>query len=200
MDAGFATPQSFARAFRRVSGLSPSEFAASDLLEIGVKAESSAEIQVELRPECKLVALRRSGGAYRELNSLFARVWAWAEECGRLTHLDGIYGRPLDDPLSVSEEQLRYEACLAFREDLDVPQPFHSVVLAAGEYARLQHVGSYDDMEEADLSVVRWTLMASRKPANVPLIHHFLDDPDTTPTEQLRADVLLLFEPQEVTK
>jgi AraC family transcriptional regulator len=197
MDAGFATPQSFARAFRRVSGISPSEFAASDLLEIGVKAASSAEVQVELRPECRLVALGRNGGAYRELNALFAQVWAWAEECGRLQLLEGIYGRPLDDPLSVSEEQLRYEACLAFREDFDVPQPFYSVVLATGEYARLRHIGSYDRMEEANLSITRWTLLADRKPANVPLIHHFLDDPDITASEQLRADVLLLLEPQE---
>ena len=198
MDTGFATPQSFARAFRRVSGLSPCEFASSDLLEIGVKAEASAEVQVEIRPDCKLVALRRSGGAYRDLNSLFARLWEWAEERGRLQDLEGIYGVPLDDAFSVAEEHLRYEACLAFREDFDLPQPFHSVVFAGGEYARLRHVGSYDDMDDADLSVTGWAFMADRKPANFPLIHHFLDDPDVTSSEQLRADVLLLLESQEV--
>jgi AraC family transcriptional regulator len=197
MDGGFATPQSFARAFRRVTGLSPSEFVASDLPQSGVAADRSAFVQVELRPSCTLVALRREGGAYRALNALFARVWAWAEESGRLADLQGLYGLPMDDPLSVPEAQLRYDACLALGEGADPPDPFHRVSLPAGDYARLRHGGSYDDLEDADQTLVEWVITAGREPANLPLVHQFLDDPDETPTEELRTDVLLLLKPME---
>jgi AraC family transcriptional regulator len=200
MDGGFATPQSFARAFRRVAGLSPSEFVVSDLPQSGVAADRSADLQVELRPSCRLVALRREGGAYRELNALFARVWAWAEESGRLADLQGLYGIPMDDPLSVPEAQLRYDACLALGEDANPPDPFHRVILPAGEYARLRHNGSYDDLEDADQTLIQRVTASGRKPADLPLVHQFLDDPDETPTDELRTDILLLLEPMEVTQ
>jgi AraC family transcriptional regulator len=197
MDGGFGTPQSFARAFRRVAGLSPSEFVASDLPQVGVDADRSADVQVELRPACTLVALRRDGGAYRELNALFARVWTWAQESGRLSRLEGIYGLPMDDPFSVPEEMLRYEACLALGDDMALPHPFHCVVLPAGAYAKLRHDGSYDDLEDTDQALIEWAISSGRKPADHPLLHQFLDDPDETPEENLRTDALLLLEPAE---
>jgi AraC family transcriptional regulator len=200
MDGGFATPQSFARAFRRVAGLSPSEFVASDLPQAGVEADRSADVQVELRPACKLVALRREGGAYRELNSWFARVWTWAEASGRLGDLQGVYGLPMDDPFSVPEDQLRYDACMALGDGEEPPKPFHRVVLPAGEYARLLHQGSYDGLERADQTLIEWAIASGRKPSDLPLVHQFLDDPDETPAEQLRTNALLLLEPMEVSK
>lgn len=200
MDGGFGTPQSFARAFRRVAGLSPSEFVASDLRETGVAADRSACVQVELRPSCTLVALRRDGGPYRELNGLFADVWAWAKESGRLTGLQGIYGLPMDDPLSVPEAQLRYDACLALGEDATPPDPFHRVILPAGAYASLRQHGSYDDLEEADQTIIEWAIASGRKLADLSLVHQFLDDPDEISSGELRSDVLLLLETMEVTQ
>jgi AraC family transcriptional regulator len=200
MDGGFSTPQSFARAFRRVAGLSPSEFVLSDLPRSGVAADQSAYVQVELRPSCRLVALRREGGAYRELNALFARLWSWAEESGLLGNLQGLYGLPIDDPLSVPEAELRYDACLALGEDATPPHPFHCLTLPGGDYAKLRRNGSYDDLEDADQTLVRHVAASGLKPADLPLVHHFLDDPDKTPTYELRTDVLLLLEPMEVTQ
>ena len=188
------------RAFRRVTGLSPSEFVASDLPQVGVEADGSAEVQVELRPACTLVALRREGGAYRELNAWFRRVWAWAQESGRLGDLQGLYGLPLDDPLSVPEDQLRYDACLALGDGVEPPSPFHCVVLRAGEYARVRHDGSYDRLEETDQKLFGWAIASGNTPANQPLVHQFLDDPDQTAEERLRTDVLLLLEPMEASK
>ena len=197
MDGGFGTPQSFARAFRRVAGVSPSEFLASGHAEIGIAHQSEAGVRVELRPSCTLVALRRTGGAYEKLNALFARVWSWADESGKLGDLEGIYGLPIDDPLSSPIEELRYDACLALGENAHPPEPFRRIALPAGEYAGIRKIGSYDDLEETDQSLIRWVVASDRTPADFPLVHHFHDDPDETPVEKLRTDILLLLEPKE---
>jgi AraC family transcriptional regulator len=196
MDVGFATPQSFARAFRRVAGISPTEFASGEHEQFGVDAVRTAEVQVELRPSRRLVAIRRNGGSYQELNALFGQVWSFAEQRKALDVLQGIYGLPLDDPLSVPVSQLRYDACLDIGEDVTLAAPFHEVILPAGPYARIRQFGSYE-LEAADQTLIEWAIWSNRKPSDFPTIHLFHDDPETVPQDQWRADAMVLLEPVE---
>jgi AraC family transcriptional regulator len=193
IDGGFGTPQSFARAFRRVAGLSPSDFLASGGAATGVAAPL-AEVRIELYPERTLVALHREGGAYRELNALFQAVWDWAEASGAIAGLRGIYGIPWDDPLSVPEAALRYDAALAL--DAAPPPPFHRIALPAGPHAVLRHTGSYDALEASNEALICWMLASGGVPLDLPLHHHFLDDPETVPEAALRTDILLALAPE----
>ena len=193
MEGGFGTPQSFARAFRRIAGVSPSDFLASGHVSIGVEPPA-ADVQIELRPECRLVAMRREGGAYVALNALFWSVFNWAESNGALEHMQGIYGIPLDDPLSVPEPLLRYDAASALGPT-EAEAPFHNVVLAEGEHARLRHRGSYAGLEAANQALIAWVLASGHEPAATPLHHHFLNDPEEVAEQDLLTDVLLLLEP-----
>lgn len=196
MDAGFATPQGFARAFRRVVGMSPSDFLASDDPAAGILADPAAPVRVELREACALVALHRDGGgAYRQLNALYQRLWDWAEGAGLLGGLQGLYGIAYDDPASVPEDQLRYAACLALGDGIDPPAPFAPIDLPAGDYACLHHVGPYDDLDAIDQVLVGWVIASDREPADLPIIHHFHDDPDVVAAEDLRMDALILLQP-----
>lgn len=194
MDGGFGTPQSFARAFRRVTGLSPTEFLSRRLEEINVGSKPNAEVRIDLRGVGELVALRREGGAYRELNALFWQVWNWAEGAKKLDCLEGLYGIPWDDPVSVAEDQLRYDACLALADPGAPPVPFRIITMAEGEHAVMRHVGSYDGLEDANQALVRWVIASGRTPADFPLFHHFLDDPEDVPPETLRTDILIHLE------
>jgi AraC family transcriptional regulator len=200
VDGGFATPQSLARAFRRVSGMTPTEFLTSGLETAGVVPANASPVRIEVRPPCRLVALRREGGAYRELNSLFQRVWNWAQGAGLLDHLEGIYGVPHDDPLSVAEDALRYDACLALGDAAAPPEPFRTIELPAGEYAWLLHQGRYDTLEGTSDALVQWLIASGRMPADFPIFHKFLDDPDVTAADALRMQVLLRLEPLEMAR
>lgn len=196
MDSGFGTPQSFARAFRRVTGMSPSAFAASGSAPVNTAAPADAEVRIELRAPATLVAMRREGGAYRQLNALFWAVWSWAEAAGKAEAFEGIYGIPYDDPVTVPEDRLRYDAAMAFADPGTPEPPLHRIELAAGEHAVLRHVGSYEGLEAANQALVRWLIASGRTPADMPLFHHFLDDPEQTPEAELRSDILILLEPQ----
>lgn len=192
---GFGTPQSFSRAFRRHTGLSPSEHRARSASGSG-PGRHDMKVEIEQRGEVLVVALRREGKPYTNLNATFGQVWSWAEVTGILAQLEGIYGIPLDDPISVPESELRYEASLALGVAA-APEPFRVVSLPAGEYARLRHSGSYDGLEVATQALLgEWLLPSGREPANFPIVHQFINDPDQTPVEELATDILLPLAPQ----
>jgi AraC family transcriptional regulator len=197
LDGGFATPQSFARAFRRITGISPTQFLLNGNLPINVAPISDVAVRIELRAELKLVALRREGGAYRELNVLFWHLWNWAETTGKLDGMEGIYGIPLDDPVSVAEDQLRYDACLALADTGAPSPPLRIITLAAGEYATLRHTGSYDGLEHTNQLITQWLIASGRNAADFPLFHCFLDDPEEVAPEALRTDILIRLEQEE---
>ena len=187
---GFGTPQSFARAFRRHTGLTPSEHRDSQppVAEMGAREMSVA---IDRRGEIMVVGLRREGKPYTDLNATFGQVWSWAEATDTLKGLHGIYGIPLDDPASVPDAKLRYDACLALGVT-SAPQPFRILRLPAGEYACLRHFGSYDGLEAATQYVVaEWLLSSGREPADFAILHYFQNDPDQTPVEELMTDILL---------
>jgi len=198
MDVGFGTSQSFARAFRRVAGMSPTEFLSNGTERITVATPEDTLLRIELRDRGELVALRKEGGAYIELNELFWQLWIWAEGAGKLDTLQGIYGIPLDDPASVAEDRLRYDACLAFTDPGTPPAMFRRVTLPTGEYATLRHHGSYDGLEASNQRAIGGLLASGREPADFPLFHHFLDDPEEVAPEALRTDILIRLVPEDV--
>jgi AraC family transcriptional regulator len=191
METGFGSSQSFARAFRRVTGMSPTEFLSTGTERIIVATAENTPLRIELRERGELVALRREGGAYRELNQLFWQLWTWAEGADKLDGLLGIYGIPFDDPVSIDEHRLRYDACLAFADPGTPPAAFRRITLPAGDYATLRHHGSYDGLEASNQRAIDGVLASGRDLADFPLFHHFLDDPEEVAPEALRTDILI---------
>lgn len=194
MAVGFGTPQSYARAFRRKTGTSPTEHRNAHAESVPGSA-GTPEITLERRGEQLVVAIRREGKPYADLYSTFGVVWNWATECGVIEKLTGIYGMPWDDPESVSADELRYDACLSFSVATSTKPPFRILTLPGGQYARLRHRGSYEVLEEFDQYLVgEWLPQSGFEAADFPVFHQFLDDPEVTPVEALRTDVLLLLE------
>ena len=91
----------------------------------------------------------------------------------------------------VPQDRLRYDACLALGVTT-APQPLRVLALPAGDYARLRHLGSYDGLEATTQHLVGdWLPASGWEPANFPVFHHFISDPDATPVEELVTDILL---------
>jgi len=192
---GFGTPQSFARAFRRHTGMTPSAQRAQATSTDKV-SNHDMKVQIEQRGEIMVVALRREGRAYSDLNATFGTVWSWADATDALKDLAGIFGIPLDDPESVPEAELRYDACLALGV-ATAPAPFHVFGFPAGDYARVRHAGSYDGLEpKTQYLVGEWLPASGREPADFPAFHQFLNDPDHTPVNELLTYVYLPLRPE----
>lgn len=189
LSTGFATPQAFARAFRRQAGLSPSEFRTG---EKPVWTPPAGEVEIVWKDSVTIIAKRRTGGGYRELNGEFQAVWEWATAQGLIERLQGIYGIPYDDPESVPESQLRYDAGFDFGASATPGNGFSAVRIAGGPYARLRVQGSYDNLEPAMQYLLgEWLLLSGREPADAPLFHNALTDPDIVAEPDLVTDIYL---------
>lgn len=195
---GYGTPQSFARAFRSQTGVTPTAFAAGvEPTAVAQAQPKPPDVQLVVKDGVQVVALRRQGGAYVALNHLFQSVWDWAEAAGCLNQLQGLYGLPFDDPVSVDEQDLRYAACIALG-DVHPPQPYTLIQLPAGPHAVIRHIGSYGGLEaKTQYLVGDWLPRSGREPAGQPVYHHFHNDPEMTPEAELVTEILLALQPRE---
>jgi AraC family transcriptional regulator len=205
LSVGFATPQSFARAFRQEIGVSPSAYRlgernseAAHAVAPTSTAKPMPAIELVFQPSRTLIAKRRTGLPYEDLNEEFGVVWRWAQGAGFIDKLKGIYGVPYDDPLSQPVEGLRYDAGLELDNVTTAPAYLHVLTLRGGEFARLRVRGSYAQLEAASQSLIgAWLAQSGREPADAPMFHHFHNDPDTVAEAALVTDIYLPLEPRE---
>ncbi|MET0937023.1 MAG: AraC family transcriptional regulator [Luteibacter sp.] len=191
MASGFATPQAFARAFRRQTGITPSGFARGEAPH--GRTPPLADVRIVVRPPTEVVALRRVGADYVAMNEAYRQLWAWADVEGLLPALEGLYGIAVDDAASVGDGTARYDACLALGPT-HPPAPFDRTLIAGGEYASITHRGDYAGLPNAELALAGWLVASGREPADAPLVHRFLNDPDSTPADEWLTEVLLPLE------
>lgn len=197
LESGFASSQSFARAFRQVMGYTPSEVRARRVEVIASRPHKTPEapmsVEIVSLDPFVMIAKRRTGPyTMRDLAPTFGAVWAWANSHGLRAALRGIYGVPLDDPASVQPEAIRYDAGFDFGVDAEPGPGLHTVMLGGGEAARLRVRGSYARLDAAqDFLYASWLPRAARGLADAPLFHHFHNDPDVTPEVDLVTDIYL---------
>jgi AraC family transcriptional regulator len=198
MAAGFSSSQNFAKMLRREKGVSPTEVrlgaVSQQAPEPATDSLATAAVELVTLPDRQVIAKRRTGLPYSELNCEFEAVWAWAVSAGVNEQMQGIFGVPYDDDVSVPAELLRYDACMDFG-DVQPTSPVQHLVLPAGDYARVRVVGSYEGLDAALLDLLRnWLIPSGREPADRPMFHQFLNDPDATPEAELLTDIYLPLE------
>jgi AraC family transcriptional regulator len=196
--AGFASAQAFARAFRAAAGVSPSEYREAPetwpawRLPTGTTREAGRlEVRLVRTEPLTIVAMRRTG-AYTDsdLAEDFQVPWQWAQDTGRLEGLRGIYGVPWNEP-EVAEVPLFF-AGLDLGPCPRPPSPLECLTLPGGDHAVARLVGPFDGIDAVVNELYRaWLPSSGREPADTPLFHHYLDDPETTPEHALRTDIYL---------
>jgi AraC family transcriptional regulator len=159
LDAGYGSPEAFARAFQQGFGLTPSDFrralspgayAPPLSLPLRLDPESLAvtlepltggtamDVHIEEIP-ARLAACVRHVGPYEEVGPSYDRIVGWARANNLLGPGAIGIGLSYDDPESVPREKLRYDACLTLPEPLPagiaVPDGIRIERIAGGRYA-----------------------------------------------------------------
>ncbi len=165
---GFASPVSFARAFKRVYGMPPSAFdreawwrARSDRAE----AEAASEfflrpappldpdfvVTLEPRPAARLAVARVWGGylAPNKMIAAYQRLRTWAEGLGLDTRGGKIVGASRDDPDLTPLSRCRYDFMIALPDGLDPPPRFAVAEQDAGLWVVTHVKGDLDVVDRA---------------------------------------------------
>ncbi len=131
-------------------------------------------------------------GDNEALAEAYGALFAWAAEAGLVESIAGLWGVEHDDRRDVPPDQCRAEAIIAFPvgTPLAPPDGLRRAQEAGGRYARIRVVGPYDRLEPAlDVLLADWWPTSGHALAERPILFHYLDDPETTPSEVLRTDI-----------
>ena len=201
MAIGYETPQAFARAFRAEFGATPTGLrsqperlaqgreALSRPLAADPTAPSALQVRVVSVEPFEVVALRNHGD-YADLDQVYGRLFAWAADVGLVERIAGLYGLPWQDRRDAPAAHYEFDCAVRIAVRTDPPAPLRMLALGGGEHARMRHVGSFDGLEDAcDRLLAHWLPDSGYELRDIPIHHHYLDDPDETPEAMLRTDI-----------
>lgn len=203
---GFETAQAFAKAFRQAVGLSPTqlrELPSEGLAPINAAlhhtppaSEPAPAIRVdvvELDP-FRVVAIRNHG-AYEDLDAVYGQLLGWLADRGALESMTGIWGVPYHDRRDEPGESAIFDCCVATNVPLPADSAVMSMELGGGSYVTNLHVGSYGKLDDTHDFLLRNALPARALTLrDAPIIHQFLNDPETTAEAQLETVIFVPIE------
>ncbi len=210
--AGYESDMAFSRAFKARAGMLPSKFRKSEQprfpclslssiryvtnehissFEPFIDKELNMKVMIKQVDEM-LVAYVPHQGPYSECGQ------AWDTLCGTLAPeglLGGnakMIGVSYDDPDVVAPELLRYEACISVDEVFSTTDEIGFKTIASGRYAVTTHIGPYEKLSETYHKFFgQWLSQSDHESADKPCFEIYLNDPESTESEELITDIYL---------
>ena len=203
LDAGYGTPQGFARMVRESLDTTPSALREDPValaeaiarLREPPRASASAaagELQVSVVSLAPFeVVAMHAVGRWDDLDLVYGALVEWAAEAGAIERMDGLYGIAWEDRRDVALADFRFTAAIGLA-GTHPPAPMASERWGGGRHACLRHVGSFDALETSiDRLLAEWWPDSGESLRAAPLVFRYLDDPEQVPAPLLRTDILL---------
>lgn len=209
LDAGYESHAAFTRAFGAMTGLSPTEYrkqrrplvAYAPLLR---RAEdgtitfetggTSMDVTVKTIPE-RRVAFIRHTGPYAECGEAWSRLCQVLGPQGRLGPGAEFIGLSYDDPEVTPADKIRYDACITVGDDFEPEGEVGVQTVGGGLYAVTTHQGPYETLSNTYAELCgQWLPQHDRTIRNEPSMEVYLNDPESTPPEELLTDIHMPLE------
>ncbi|MET4683319.1 AraC family transcriptional regulator [Brevundimonas faecalis] len=194
--AGYGSADAFRRAFKEAFDLSPAAYRAQGSHAAFKAACAAADarafpVTIETIPAQRCVGMDHVG-SYMGIDHAMGRLFGELAARGVLPAQPAMKAVFFDDPDLGPEEALRSRACLPVADEAMIDAPLVETVLRGGVYARLAYTGPYADMRGA----YRWLLgvwlpASGYEPDDAPIFEAYLNDPSSTPQNELRTDIHL---------
>jgi AraC family transcriptional regulator len=204
LEAGFETHESFTRAFGAMFGVSPSAYRAAHrpppeaasgthLGDVaGYHPPTYGEllaVEVTERQPISVVFLRHVG-PYSQVGATWGRLMAWAGMRGLL----GPHTRPIgivhDDPDITPEGKIRYDAAVPVTGAVQPEGEFGITEIPGGNYAVVQHLGSYESLSNTYQRFFGgWLPKSGRELRDAEAFEEYLNSPMNSRPEDLRTNI-----------
>lgn len=208
---GYETHEAFTRAFRGAFGVPPSHFrvlasapacidapndvhlsadgAAPTAFAPPPSRSSAMQVEFETFPSAR-VAFVRNIGPYTGAARAWQRLFEWAGPRGLVGPMPRAFGLYYDDPGVTPEDKLRCDACLVVPDHVEPEGDIGVQQFEGGEYASVVHMGPYEKLPETYGWIIgEWFPSSGKELAAAPCVEIYLNDPRSTPPEELRTKV-----------
>ena len=201
LEAGFDSPEAFARAFRQAFGQSPSQFRKSPRWQpwqeryVLPPRERSEKMDVKIVDfTTTRLAVLEHHGAPEQVNNTAKRFIEWRKQSGLSpVATSRTFGIVYHDPDSIPPEDFRFDICGEVTEPVpDNPQGVTNGSIAGGRCAVVRHIGSHDRLGDSIYPLYReWLPESGEELRDAPLYFHYLNLFPETPEHELVTDIYL---------
>jgi AraC family transcriptional regulator len=201
LDAGFDSPESFSRAFRRVFGMAPSAFRQHPSWEIWsatfVVPYLSRKLTMQVRivdfAETRVAALEHSGPPGL-VNESVRKFIDWRKQSGQSPLSSSrTFGIPRNNPDTTPGEAFRFDICGELAEPV-APNAYgvRAITIPGGRCAVVRHTGSTDHVGETIYPIFRdWLPGSGEELRDHPLFFHYLSVFPETPQDEWQTDIYI---------
>jgi AraC family transcriptional regulator len=191
--AGYGSQAAFTRAFRSSYGLPPGRYQGGAAATRLLMKRSQDMYQVEIIDSPRIhVASLPHRGDYNEINKTFDRLIGLAAAADLLRPAARSFGIYRDDPSATPVAALRSEACVEAPEGWPGRDELRASDIAAGRYARIEHLGAYAELQRAYAWIYgTWLPASGEEVDDRPCVEEYLNDPRQVPAHELRTTVWL---------
>ena len=208
LDSGFETPAGFNKAFRRCFGTSPTDYRNRKQIQLQFLKEIKMITPEIITRETAFIVFERQLGSYRKSSDI-----AWKNLSAALNKLNDIFknmppdddlkydikaaellGLCHDDPKVTDEENVRYDAAVAWTEDeikLLAGHGYHTKEIAGGKYAKTLFKGSYGEAEKIWYGIYAWLIENKAEFRDEPAFEKYLNTPEQVSEDELLTEIYI---------
>jgi AraC family transcriptional regulator len=200
-EAGFETPESFSRAFKREYGLTPSQFRSAPAWKPWRESHQfpsserrrNMNVKIVEFEETQVAALEHRGPPERVDDS--ARIFIEWRKTSRSSPKESCktFGVAYDNPDTTAPGDFRFDICGEVNEAVPRnPQGVVNKIIPGGRCAVARHLGSHDRIGESAYHLYRdWLPRSGEELRDFPLFFHYLNLMPETPEHELITDLHL---------
>lgn len=204
LEAGFETPESFARAFKHAFGQTPSQFRNQPEWQAWGERYRRPKRKRMRRMEVKVVEFEQTPvgvlehrGPMERVNESALLFTAWRNASGLSpVKTSRSFGIVYDNPETTEPERFRFDIC--GEVSAPIPENVQGVVnklIPGGRCAVVRHRGSYDRLGESIYPLYRdWLPQSGEDLRDFPLFFHYSNLMPETPEHELVTDIYLPLE------
>lgn len=212
LDAGFESPETYSRAFKKRFLVPPSDFRNSSRAMVTpgndgkihyrpepnireFKMDSSpakCKVDIRIREDTQGVFIRHVG-TYFKVEKAWEKLCGWGYANSLLSNETEFLGLCYDDPDITPEEKIRYDACFTIKEEVETPPDMGIQVIPGGKYAVTTHYGSYEGLHDAYKEFYgKWLPASGYQLKNVvPSFEKYIKVPPDVPPEETVTEIWL---------
>ncbi|HEY0963923.1 MAG TPA: AraC family transcriptional regulator [Pseudomonadales bacterium] len=203
-DAGFANAESFSRAFRRETGLTPSAFrkrpawsawqvkTVPHIVRQPLEQEHrNMKVEIVDFPETRVAALEHRGPEHLTYETTKQFI-AWRQANGYPPGRGKTYGVHYTDPATTLPEDYRLDLCLSVDEPVAPnPQGVVAKTIPGGRCACVRHVGSRHHVHPAAWLYREWLPQSGEVLRDFPIFFHYVNVGPGVKEHEMVTDVYL---------